>query len=82
MSGVNSQERTLLELVIALVEESTDSNSNLQERSLLVTDLGDQNQRLGKQLAEAEEAALDLRAQVLVCLMLNLAGIVDDGLGK
>ena len=66
MSGVNSQERTLLELVIALVEESTDSNSNLQERSLLVTDLGDQNQRLGKQLAEAEEAALDLRAQVLV----------------
>ena len=41
------------------------SNSlNFQERSLLVTDLGDQNQRLGKQLAEAEEAALDLRAQV------------------
>ena len=37
---------------------------NLQERSLLVTDLGEQNQRLGKQLAEAEEAALDLRAQV------------------
>ena len=29
-----------------------------------MTDLGDQNQRLGKQLAEAEEAALDLRAQV------------------
>ena len=49
-----------------MVEESTDSNSNSQERSLLVTDLGDQNQRLGKQLAEAEEAALDLRAQVLV----------------
>ena len=77
MSGENSQE-----LVTDLVEESTDSNSNSQERSLLVTDLGDQNQRLGKQLAEAEEAALDLRAQVLVCLMLNLAGIVDDGLGK
>ena len=37
---------------------------NLQERSLLVTDLGEQNQRLGKQLAEVEEAALDLRAQV------------------
>ena len=66
MSAVNSQERNLLELVTDLVEESTDSNSNLQERSLLVTDLGDQNQRLGKQLAEAEEAALDLRAQVLV----------------
>ena len=47
-----------------------------------MTDLGDQNQRLGKQLAEAEEAALDLRAQVVVCLMLNLAGDVDDGLGK
>ena len=31
---------------------------------MLVTDLGEQNQRLGKQLAEAEEAALDLRAQV------------------
>ena len=29
-----------------------------------MTDLGEQNQRLGKQLAEAEEAALDLRAQV------------------
>ena len=61
VSGVNSQE-----LVTDLVEESTDSNSNSQERSLLVTDLGDQNQRLGKQLAEAEEAALDLRAQVVV----------------
>ena len=82
VSGVNSQERTLLELVTDVVEESTDSNSNSQERSLLVTDLGDQNQRLGKQLAEAEEAALDLRAQVVVCLMLNLAGVVDDGLGK
>ena len=67
MSAVNSQERNLLELVTDLVEESTDSNSTLQERSLLVTDLGDQNQRLGKQLAEAEEAALDLRAQVLLC---------------
>ena len=66
VSGVNSQERTLLELVTDVVEESTDSNSNSQERSLLVTDLGDQNQRLEKQLAEAEEAALDLRAQVLV----------------
>ena len=66
MSGVNSQKRTLVELVTDVVEESTDSNSTLQERSLLVTDLGDQNQRLGKQLAEAEEAALDLRAQVLV----------------
>ena len=66
MSGVNSQERTLLELATDLAEESTDSNSNVQERSLLVTDLGDQNQRLGKQLAEAEEAALDLRAQVVV----------------
>ena len=66
-SAVNSQERNLLELVTDLVEETTaDSNSTLQERSLLVTDLGDQNQRLGKQLAEAEEAALDLRAQVLV----------------
>ena len=29
-----------------------------------MTDLGEQNQRLGKQLAEVEEAALDLRAQV------------------
>ena len=66
VSGVNSQERTLLELLTDVVEEPTDSNSNLQERSLLVTDLGDQNQRLGKQLAEAEEAALDLRAQVVV----------------
>ena len=66
MIGVNSQERNLFELATDLVEESTDSNSNLQERSLLVTDLGDQNQRLGKQLAEAEEAALDLRAQVVV----------------
>ena len=63
---MNPQERTLLELVTDVVEEHNDSNSNLQERSLLVTDLGDQNQRLGKQLAEAEEAALDLRAQVVV----------------
>ena len=55
-----------MELVTDLAEEFTDSNSTLQERSLLVTDLGDQNQRLGKQLAEAEEAALDLRAQVVV----------------
>ena len=49
---------------------------NLQERSLLVTDLGEQNQRLGKQLAEVEEAALDLRAQVG-----HGAGDVDRGFG-
>ena len=47
-----------------------------------MTDLGDQNQRLGKQLAEAEEAALDLRAQVVVLFDVELAGGVDDGLGK
>ena len=40
---------------------------------MLVTDLGEQNQRLGKQLAEAEEAALDLRAQV---------GIKRDGMAE
>ena len=80
VSAVNSQERNLLELVTDLVDESTDSNSNLQERSLLVTDLGDQNQRLGKQLAEAEEAALDLRAQV-ACFHVDFAGVVDNALG-
>ena len=40
-----------------------------------MTDLGDQNQRLGKQLAEAEEAALDLRAQV--CYYFKDGGISD-----
>ena len=71
-----------MELVTDLAEEFTDSNSNSQERSLLVTDLGDQNQRLGKQLAEAEEAALDLRAQVACLIDVELAGVVDGGLGK
>ena len=35
-----------------------------QERSLLLTELGEQNQRLGRQLGEAEEAAVELRGQV------------------
>ena len=59
----------------------------------MVTDLGDQNQRLGKQLAEAEEAALDLRAQVACldvdlrelrscCVDVDLAVVVDEWLGK
>ena len=59
----------------------------------MVTDLGDQNQRLGKQLAEAEEAALDLRAQVACfhvdlrelrscCVDVDLADVVDEWLGK
>merc|ERR1719500_2319578 len=57
VSELQSEERRL--------RESLDTaTSRAQERSLLVTDLGEQNQRLGKQLAEAEEAALDLRAQV------------------
>merc|ERR1719394_367382 len=57
VSELQSEERRLRESLDA-------ATSRAQERSLLVTDLGDQNQRLGKQLAEAEEAALDLRAQV------------------